>query len=568
MTNQRLDFGSIQLSQTDQPALFMLSGQKMYLLGAISGAIEPIGAEHLVGEMGGLWAHPVKFADGWTPVVHAAGATTALTAADEFVGRLSDATLRYGHGALQIERTDVIAESEAGLWALLTVTNTGDTAWQGELGLRLQVNMRPSWFSGWDTGDAKLYQERGVIVGYDTLWQGRWGLAFGGALPADQVLFGEEGSRPTVELRYQATLAPGASATWEFLLTTDHQQGHSGARQLWRRLIGQGAATVAAKRQLYHAIAWGGVQLTTPDVAFNHEYALAKVNLHMLYADYGPYLPGYFLAGVPEYPQLFGCDTAYAAAGAAAAGYGPRIKSALSLLAERAWQSCGRVPHELTTNARTFNPGNTQETPQFTLAVWDYVRWTGDLAFLRQMYPLCREGVLEYVGGLWDVDGDGYPWGDAMVERSGMGSLKLDSACYLYAAWNVLAEMAAALGQPEATVLQARAAAWRERFERDWWLPAEQLYAELAPHRSAAAAGRPLDAGGAGAARHRPARPRGAGPGRAAPLVCERVWADAHSRPGRAGLDAADRAAGAGRPTLRPGRRRRRAAAPHRADDP
>src|SRR5256885_12572497 len=40
-----------------------------------------------------------------------------------------------------------------------------------------------------------------------------------------------------------------------------------------------------------------------------------------------------------------------------------------------------------------FHPGNTQETPQFAAACYDYFRWTGDSAFLRQVYPLCKEGV-------------------------------------------------------------------------------------------------------------------------------------------------------------------------------
>jgi hypothetical protein len=68
--------------------------------------------------------------------------------------------------------------------------------------------------------------------------------------------------------------------------------------------------------------------------------------------------------------------------------------------------------------------------------------------------------------------------GDAMVERTGMGALKLDSACYLYAAWFALAEMASALGRPEAESYHLRAADWRERFERDWWIEDQHLYAD------------------------------------------------------------------------------------------
>ena len=57
-------------------------------------------------------------------------------------------------------------------------------------------------------------------------------------------------------------------------------------------------------------------------------------------------------------------------------------------------------------------------------------------------------------------------------------TLKLDSACYLYAAWHALAEMANVLDRPEAEQYRARAAGWRERFERDWWIEARHLYAD------------------------------------------------------------------------------------------
>ncbi|MBA3944389.1 MAG: amylo-alpha-1,6-glucosidase [Herpetosiphonaceae bacterium] len=479
MTHQTLDFGPIHLQREDrEPAPYMLSGHKAYVLATTNGALDPLGAEHLVGEMGGLWVHPVKFADGWYTVIHQDETATAMTSCEHFEGRMSDATLHFRHNQLTVARTDVMAEDAAALFGLLQVSNIGTEVWQGAISMVLRVNIRPSWFSGWERGQTLLREEQGLVTAYDSDWQGRWGLAYGSPESPNDVLIAQDGAKDTVELRYEVTIEPGATRRWEFLLTADHQHGHDAARQLWASLAGQGAQILAAKRERYAEIAWGGVQLETPDPDINHEYALAKLNLHMLWADYAPYLPGYFLAGVPEYPQLFGCDTTYSVPGATAAGFTQQTKSALQLLADRARMACGRVPHEITTNGRTFNPGNTQETPQFALAAWDYVRWSGDLAFLREMYPLCREGVMEYVGGLWDFDGDGYPWGDAMVERTGMGALKLDSACYLYAAWRVLGEMAAILERPEAEQYRSRANDWRGRFERDWWLPDQHLYAD------------------------------------------------------------------------------------------
>ena len=39
-------------------------------------------------------------------------------------------------------------------------------------------------------------------------------------------------------------------------------------------------------------------------------------------------------------------------------------------------------------------------------ACWDYFRWTGDIAFLRQMYSLCKEGLDDYMPAVWGDSGN------------------------------------------------------------------------------------------------------------------------------------------------------------------
>jgi hypothetical protein len=474
-----MTFGPIGLEATDaRPAPYFLSGRKLYAIGTTNGALEPVGAEHLVGEMGGVWAHPVKFLDGWYLSIHDRSGRHDLLRCLDFEGHLSDALMHFAHGPLRLTRTDFVADDDAALFSLIEIANTGDSAWSGTIGFVAEVNILPTWFSGWETGGIELMQDHGLAVAWDKLWQGRWGVVFGSPSMPEEVTFGKRERNPTAELRYHLTLEAGDRINLEFLVACDHQNGHYGALQLFGKLAGRGDELLRAKRERYRRAAMEGVTLETPEERVNQDWILAKANLALLEADYGPYLPGFFLAGIPEYPQLFGCDNTYTTPGATAAGFAPLMRSTLNLLGEYARRACGRVPHEVTTNGRVFNPGNTQETPQFAMAVWDYVRWTGDTAFLRLMYPVCREGVTEYLPGIWDWDRDGYPTGDAMVERHGMGSLKLDSACYVYGAWRALAEMARALHRPEAAEYERLAEDWRERFERDWWIPEEGLYAD------------------------------------------------------------------------------------------
>lgn len=478
-TEQALRFGPMLLEATEaQPAPYFLAGRKFYMIGTTSGALEPVGAEHLVGEMGGVWAHPVKFLDGWYLAIEDSGGRHDLLPYHFFEGHLSDATLYVTHEPLRIVRTDFVVDDEAAAFSLISISNTSSTTWSGTFGFVAQINIRPTWFSGWEHGEIELHHDQGLVIAFDTLWQGRWGVAIGSATMQGDVVFSRRDDQPTAELRYDLTLAPGEQTRLEFLIACDHQRGHDGAQQLFHKLAGRGWELLKAKYEHYCEIALDGVTLKTPDETVNNDWILAKANLLMLEADYAPYLPGFLLAGIPEYPQLFGCDNTYTTPGATGAGFTTSMRSTLSLLGDYARRACGRVPHEITTNGRVFNPGNTQETPQFAIAVWDYFRWTGDRAFLASNYPICREGMLEYLPSMWDGDGDGYPSGDAMVERHGMGSLKLDSACYVYGAWQALAEMGRALGRPEAERFERMAGEWREHFERDWWMPQHGLYAD------------------------------------------------------------------------------------------
>jgi glycogen debranching enzyme len=152
------------------------------------------------------------------------------------------------------------------------------------------------------------------------------------------------------------------------------------------------------------------------------------------------------------------------------------MRSTLAALASYAERACGRIPHEITTNGRVFHPGNTQETPQFAAACWDYARWSGDLGFLAQVYPLCVEGLEHFAA---TIEGRDYPHGDGVVERIGMGAHKLDSVCYLYQALVALDEAATTLGRPtDAERFRSQATQLRARFERDWWIEHEGLYAD------------------------------------------------------------------------------------------
>jgi hypothetical protein len=458
---------------------YFLAGRKMNYVGMTTGDIQPIGAEHLVGEMGGLWAHPIKVADGLTLLITEPDGTQPMAHGVEMIELLSHVEWRYRIGGMEIKRRDFIVEDQAAYVLLLTLKNAGARPRSGRLHLTVWLKFLGCWFGGMTTGDGEYWLDDTIVLGYDRMWQGRWGVVCGTTVPPERCEIEARQVGRVATLTYPFMINPGRSESWEFMLVADHERGHDGARHLFGQLAGNGEKLLIEKVERYHEKVFKGVALETPDKRVNRSFALAKANLQLLSADYGPILPPYFLGGVPEYPQLFGCDTEYTVPGATAAGFAETSKSALLALADYGTRGCGRIPHEITTNGRVFHPGNTQETPQFAAACWDYFRWTGDIAFLRRIYPLCKEGIDQYMPAIWGGGGSLYPIGDRVVERHGMGARKLDSTCYLFQALGALRDMAEALDYPEeARRYSARRDELAHRFEIDWWLEEESMYAD------------------------------------------------------------------------------------------
>jgi hypothetical protein len=469
MTLQRYTAGGDPWEAEANPATpVFLSGPHLYTITSIGGEIRSYGTEHIRGKMGGAWAHPMRVLHGWALALETTAGTLPLEAAPRCDLFASHVTRHYSTGQLAVRWTEFVADEAAALLSIVSVENTGAAAWQGSLVVRAEADLRGCWFGGWEpaqtgvTGGAAL-----LLAAPNGPYAGR--AAALATHPASVWQAREDGGLTNIPL----ALNPGEACDIAVCLFVSHTDA-AGAPLEAARFAAESGTLMAAKIARYAALD-GEIGLETPDSALNEAWLVARRNIDSLIASY-PDLPPYLLAGLPEYPQLFGCDTEYSVPGATAAGFGPIVRSTLEALAAYGRRGCARIPHEITTNGRVFNPGNTQETPQFALACWEYLRWTGDLEFVRQVYPLCVEG-LEHFG--WTLSGRGFPHGDGVVERLGMGECKLDSVCYLHQALVALRELAAALGHDaDANEFDAHATRLAARFEHDWWLVDEGMYAD------------------------------------------------------------------------------------------
>ena len=184
----------------------------------------------------------------------------------------------------------------------------------------------------------------------------------------------------------------------------------------------------------------------------------------------------WFGAGFPDYPWLFGTDGEYTAYAAVAAGQFGVIKDHLRALRDvsvRVNGRTGKIVHEVTPDGAVFfgandDPGNTDESSKFPSAVALVWRWTGDRAFLEDLYPASRR-AMRFVAQL-DADNDGWPEGLGNVERPGMGEEKLDNAVYTIRGYADLADLARATGDTKTRRWATnRALRLIDRFERTWW---------------------------------------------------------------------------------------------------
>ncbi len=471
MTLQRFHLGKDIWEADAAPTTpVYLAGGPMYTICSIGGLIQPYGDEHIQGKMGGVWAHPMRVLHGWSLALADAEGITELDAAIACDLYGSHVTRHYEAQAIQLSWTEFVVEGRPALASMITIRNSGTIAWEGSLLVHAELDMRGCWFGGWNATTPQPHMDGSLLTVTGD------GKPFGGRASALSVnaeaIWSAVDSRATA--RIAISLAAGQDRHITMALGVAHTGGVGAAGELAWNACTHADALLGEKIARYAALL-GEVVLETPDPAINRAWLLARLNFHTLAAEY-PDLPAYFLAGLPEYPQLFGCDNEYSTPGATAAGFGDLMRQTLTTLAAYGERACGKIPHEITTNGRVFHPGNTQETPQFAAACWEYARWSGDLAFLAQVYPLCVEGLDHF---FWALEHTGYPVGDGVVERLGMGEHKLDSVCYLYQALVSLREAAIALGKPaDAARFDSQAIRLRERFEQDWWLEDEGLYAD------------------------------------------------------------------------------------------
>jgi glycogen debranching enzyme len=244
---------------------------------------------------------------------------------------------------------------------------------------------------------------------------------------------------------------------------------------------------------------------------FDHWLQRSRQDLHLLLTETADGFVPY--AGIPWYVAPFGRDALITAS--QLLPFEPEIaRGTLRYLARMQGtvddaftdQAPGKILHEYrrgemaTCREIPFIPyyGSVDATPLFVMLAAEYLTWTDDLDFTREMWPAV-ERALGWMRAMGEAQGRGFltyarrsPVGlpnqgwkdshDSVMHADGRLAeppiALAEVQGYQYAALLGAATLAEALGRDaEAPALRARARRLQERFEADFWMPDEAFYA-------------------------------------------------------------------------------------------
>jgi len=459
-----------------------VSGDRAYLVGTGDGRFPAMGW-HIRGEMGGLWAPPSKLLDGYWFTLDG----RPLPAARALHVHAGHVELEYPSiGGLELTRTEAAPDGNPAVLIGLTLANRQGRTRIAHVGAAFRskllaafpwnVDGREPDAARLEDGPTLLFEhgKRCAVVGA-SIPAGFASLAPPRGLGEDPPALGG-GAWGTLEWRLR--LEPEESVSLWIAVAGSHDSLERALANPRRQLARK---TAERRRILQHS------RLSGADAQLRIAFDVAKLNL----ADLRRTVPGALElrglgAGYPDYSHFFAGDACYAAHGLAVSGQWETALEHLCLLRDvsRAVNGeTGKVVHEVTFDGSVYygtndDPGDIDETPLAAVATELLWRWSADRRFLDELYGFVRDGM-RYVVDTLDPDGDGYPSGEGGVEREGAGEETLAVCVWTQQGLRALERLAHDLEDAEtAAWAAARAVRLEHGFDRDWWLPAEELYAD------------------------------------------------------------------------------------------
>jgi glycogen debranching enzyme len=517
---------------------YVAAGDRAYVIGSEDGRFPPMGW-HIRGEMGGVWAHPIKLLDGYWFALD-----------DQWIPQASSFTTGTGYvqmqfpttAGLEVTRTEFAPDGSPVTLVGLTLRNPENTTRSVKLTMDSRSEIMSAYPWGWTTPSAKAFNSpdtgsydpsTGTLIFKESGSEPKpWYAAIRASVAPDEGLTGSDYWGPIAEderagylengngtggsLRWNLSVGGGQESTIWVAVAGSHTS-QSEATDALSSALNNPESSLSQKVNSRLALL-NKTQVDLPDEELEDAFDWGKLNMADLTrtvkdmkvrdVDEGRAYPSPTAtissatgigAGFPDYPWYFGTDGAYTAYPLLVSGQSGTVKEHLRTIRDVSRivnGSTGKVVHEIVTDGSVYwgakdDPGNTNETAQFATAVEQTWRWTGDNAFRDQMYPFIVDGMRYITSasgcppqnppaeGTCDDDNDGWPEGYGMVERSGMGEEKLDNTAYTWQALRALEAMAKSKRDSQTAAWADREAdAMEANFDAAWWMSSEGLYAD------------------------------------------------------------------------------------------
>lgn len=441
---------------------YVCSNEKVKLIGGTDGYFPDYG-HHLENEMGGLWLYPIKLLDGFW--MHFKDETNGLSncymIADGFTNyphkNVFDYGTNLGHTTIRANRVQLAPEDIKGVRVQYIFENYGNEAITCSTRFLARVNLRPCWLSeevnmsDGKEDTAEFIREEDCFLAKDDSnpWYAAVACSPAGENLQQGQFFGPEntvGNGVSCAMEHHFVLQPKEKKELTFYLAGSELSREDALAQM--KNLRQDRDFEAEKAKKYENIIKKST-LKTEDRRFAEIFDWVKVHTNWLILDQEIYGRG-LIAGIPEYPWWFGCDSCYSLQGILAMGDFRLCRDTIRLLCEysRKVNGNGRIVHEILPNGYCPNPGNTQETAHFITIVWKYYDYTGDWSLVEECLPYIRKSI-EWLKEQ-DDDDDFFPSGYGITEIAGLNMELIDTAVYTCEAFECYGKMLEKTGETEA----------------------------------------------------------------------------------------------------------------------
>ncbi len=486
-TMERME--SISGTDAYRASPYVTAGDRLYVVGQQDGTFPDLGW-HIPGEMGGIWAHPIKLLDGYKLHISTDQQTYCTVPARSFTNYPVGSVLSYEIPTANIrwDQLQFIPDGIPGMVVEYRITNGGPQSLTLGLSFQAAVDLRPAWLgerTGMNDAPDEMVSEPGdsLLLVRDSA--NPWLAGILTNAPETRQLADPACERPTVitgqgltaSLASRLTLGPGETKEIRYVLAGVDGTATEMASIL-QDLLAEAPQLLNERIDRYQAIT-ASAQIDVPDPALEEVYRWTKYNTDWLRFE----IPGRgtgIAAGIPDYPWWFGCDQTYTVRGLLPAGMPELAHDVLETLLELSdsTNGNGRIIHEASTNGAVYNPGNLNETPHFISTCWDYFTWTADTTFLAKAYPYCQKGISWLAEQ--DKDGNGYPDGHGMMEIRGMDAEMIDVIAYTAEAYAAMSQIGRVMGDLDLAVdWERRAKTLTRQIEDDWWVASAKSYADF-----------------------------------------------------------------------------------------